>query len=85
MILPTKGISPQRALVTVGAQALEVLTLPRSSNSAFEATKQLRLARGFREPLSFDWFSLALALLYSIGAIGLSNDGLLVRTTDADH
>jgi hypothetical protein len=85
MILPTKGISTQRALITVGAQTLEVLTLPRTANSAFEATQQLRMKRGLREPLSFDWFSLGLVLLYSIGVIGLDNDGLLVRMTRADH
>ncbi|PVZ60829.1 ABC-three component system middle component 6 [Arthrobacter humicola] len=85
MILPTKGISPQRALVTVGSQALEALRQPRSVNSTFEATKRIRIARGFREPISFDWFSLSLAMLYSIGAIELNIDGLLVRVTRAAY
>lgn len=85
MILPTKGISPQRALVTVGSQALEVLRQPSSVNSTFEATKQFRTARGLREPISFDWFSLSLTMLYSIGAIELNVDGLLVRVPRATH
>lgn len=85
MILPTKGISPQRALITIGAQTLELLSLPRSVNSAFEATKKLRLDRGFTEPISFDWYSLSLALLYSVGTIELNDDGLLVRTPRADY
>lgn len=85
MILPTKGISPQRALVTVGGQALEVLKQPRSVNSAFEATKRFRTARGLKEPISFDWFSLSLAMLYSIGAVELNVDGLLVRVPHATH
>ncbi|MFB9818915.1 ABC-three component system middle component 6 [Arthrobacter ramosus] len=85
MILPTKGISPQRALVTLGSQALEVLRQPRSVNSTFEATKQVRIARGLREPISFDWFSLSLAMLYSIGAIELNGDGLVVRIPHATH
>lgn len=85
MILPTKGISPQRALVTIGAQCLEVLILPRSVNSAFEALKQLRSSRNLREPISFDWFSLALGMLYSLGAVELSEEGLIVKVFYADN
>lgn len=85
MILPTKGISPQRALVTIGSQILSILGHPRSVNSTFEATKNIRMKQGFREPISFDWFSLALVLLYIIGCVEFDDDGQLVRTANANN
>lgn len=79
MILPTKGISPQRCLLTVGAEVLEVLRHPRSVSSAYEALSALRSQRGHAEPVEFDWFSLSLSMLYSIQAIDLDPSGKLVK------
>ena len=79
MILPTKGISTQRALVTIGAQVLETLSSPRTVNSTYERLQQLRLNRGLREPVSFDWFSLSLAMLYTLSVVQLSDGGLLTK------
>ena len=84
MILPTKGISFERALATIGGQTLEILDRPRSVSSTFEALKKRRKALSLKEPVSFDWFSLALVLLYSIEAIERNSDGTLVRTKNAD-
>jgi len=79
VILPTKGISTQRALVTIGAQVLETLSSPRTVNSTYERLQQLRLNRGLREPVSFDWFSLSLAMLYTLSVVQLSDGGLLTK------
>jgi len=69
-----QGIAPDRALLTVGATIIDVLSEgplslaqawnrireePRSSNSG---------------PLSFSWFALALDLLYAVGLVTFSND-----------
>jgi hypothetical protein len=81
MILPTKGISPQRALITIGGQVLEVLTQPRSINSTYESVQALRNSRKLTEPVNFDWFSLALVMLYSVGVVEINSAGLLARTS----
>ncbi len=78
MILPTKGISPQRCLLTVGAEVLEVLKHPRSVSSAYEALAALRSQRGHAEPVEFDWFSLSLTMLFAIHAIDLDPNGRIV-------
>jgi hypothetical protein len=66
MILPTKGIAPNKALLAVAGEALRALD---------EAKTVSRLWDDFRrqsDPLgeiTFDWFVLSLDLLYMIGAL----------------
>lgn len=84
MILPTKGISFERALVTLGGQVLEVLDRPRSVSSAFDALNVHRQRLDLKEPVSFDWFSLVLVLLYALNAIDREADGNLMRVSSAN-
>ena len=72
MILPTKHIPGDRALIGVGARVLDDLKRPRTVTSLWEATKSRP------EVGTFERFALVLALLYTIGAVEL-HDGLLVR------
>lgn len=68
MILPTKGILPRQALISIGAEILRQLTETKTIS---------RLWNEFRtqsEPdgaVSFDWFVLALDLLFLFGAVEL--------------
>jgi len=68
MILPTKRLSDDRALLTVGAEVLRLLDEPKTVSRAWEDLKQVR-ASSYREPLAYDWFVLALDLLYTLKAV----------------
>ena len=74
MLLPTRGISFDRALLTVGAEILEVLTVPTSVSGLWERFTSARRERPSAERVTFDWFSLALASLYAMGAIELTRN-----------
>lgn len=81
MILPSKGVSASKALITVGGDILGAL-----SDSSLSTTG---LWREVSEPrksspmvrISYDWFVLALDLLFILGAVELTDRGLLTRTT----
>jgi hypothetical protein len=78
MILPTKHLPPDRALLGIGAEILGQLMEPRSVSELWEAVREARGKNLSAAPLSFDWFVLALNLLYAISAIDHSN-GILRR------
>lgn len=77
MILPTKGISQERCLLSLGAEVLEQLERPDTLSSLWEGLRT-RHAKS-RETLSFDWFTLCLAFLYAAGLIEIDKYGVLRR------
>lgn len=74
MILPTKHIPQNEALIGVGATVLAQLTGPITVSALWE-----RL-RGEANVGTFERFVLASNLLFLIGAIDIK-DGLIIRTT----
>jgi hypothetical protein len=78
MILPTKHLPPDRALLGIGAEILCQLLEPRSVSELWEAVREVRGRNSNAAPLSFDWFVLALNLLYAISAVDQRN-GILRR------
>jgi hypothetical protein len=74
MILPTKHIDQNEALIGVGATLLSHLGSPITVSGLWERIK--------KEPNvgTFERFTLAANLLYLVGAIDLK-DGLIVRVT----
>lgn len=74
MILPTKHISQDEALIGVGATLLAQLVAPMTVSGLWE-----RL-RGESNIGTFERFVLAANLLYLIGAIDIQH-GLLVKTS----
>ena len=80
MILPTKGISPDRSLVAMGSHVLDELDFEegRSSVELWHSCNR----RPGSAYVGYDWFCLALSLLYSLGLIGL-RDGLIRRVDRA--
>lgn len=78
MILPTKHLAEDRALLSVGAALLRRLREPMTVSALWEESRRLTAAEGGGE-LSYDWFVLALDLLYIVRAVELS-DGLIQRS-----
>lgn len=81
MILPSKHLHPDRALLTVGARILERLESPRTVSSLWEELRPVNNRPGQHAPpptLTYDWFVLALDLLYTVGAVDLKR-GLVSR------
>jgi hypothetical protein len=74
MILPGKHIKQDRALIAVGGDILSVLDAPMSVSAVWKRVQVVRATRENSSPLSFDWFILALTLLYAISAIDHDGD-----------
>lgn len=82
MILPSKHLPQDRALLTVGGRVLTFLARPKTVSALWEELNRqdqgldtTRLRR-----ITYDWFILALDLLYSLETIELEN-GLVTRRT----
>lgn len=80
MILPSKHISRDRALLSVGARILPYLSRPRTVSALWEV--MVSVAAGTSDPVSLHYneFVLALDLLFLLGAIEIQS-GLLRRRT----
>ena len=77
MILPTKHLSQERALLTAGAKLLSLLTYPKTVSSLWE---DVMSSSGSHPSIRYERFVLALDLLYLIGAIELKK-GLLSKVS----
>lgn len=78
MILPSKHLPQDRALLTVGAAILRQLSHPLTVSALWEQMPRAVGEQKVQSPLRYDAFVLALDLLFLVGAVGL-RDGLLVR------
>lgn len=80
MLLPTKGVSSDRALMTIGAEILDELRDPLSVSALWErfTVRERSSSRGNR--ITFDWFTLALAALYAMNLVDTSTDGYIRQT-----
>ncbi len=79
MILPTKHIRPDRALLSVGSYLLGFLREPMTVSRLWD---EIRSRRGFPSepaPINYDWFVLALDLLFMVGAVEFER-GLIRKT-----
>lgn len=85
MIVPTKGIAPQRALLTVGAQImLAVDYQPTTVTQAWARLLAWRARHQHNSPIPFWWFALALDMLYALGLVDLDNDVLVFVSRGED-
>ena len=75
MILPTKHLSAERALLTVGSELLAHLRHPRTVSALWD------MSRINSKHISYDWFVLSLDFLFMIGAVRL--DGGVVAKAEA--
>ncbi|MBK6420393.1 MAG: hypothetical protein IPF79_14550 [Ignavibacteria bacterium] len=79
MILPTKHLAQDRALLSVGARILPSLEHPITVSALWEQISRDAGSSTTFNPIRYDAFVLALDLLYLMGTIHLT-DGLLKRT-----
>lgn len=80
MILPTKHVRADRALIGIGAEILGLLGRPTTVSALWDSVRRKRAAFSPSSPIAYEWFILALDLLYIMGAIELDR-GLIKRVT----
>ena len=68
MILPGKHIRAERALIGVGAEVLETLCEPMTVSRLWDEVRQRRSAFP-HAPIDYNWFILALDLLFAMGTL----------------
>ena len=79
MILPTKHIRPYRALLAVGAVVLGCLREPMTVSRLWDEIRISRNDRTVSAPINYDWFVLALDLLFIVKAVQFDR-GLVQKT-----
>ena len=80
MILPSKHLAQDRALLSVGAKILPRLSRPKTVSALWDEMSRDATPTGERATFRYDGFVLTLDLLFLVGAIEL-RDGLLSRAT----
>jgi hypothetical protein len=82
MILPSKHLPQDRALLTVGGYVLSFLSHAKTVSSLWEEMNRHEggVSTAMSRRITYDWFLLALDLLYALGAIELDS-GLVARRT----
>lgn len=84
MLLPSKFIEPDQALLTLGGQILLQLTGPLSVAETWDRLNHWRSKQQMNSSVPFWWFALALDVTFSIGAVQLEH-GLLRKIDHAPH
>lgn len=79
MILPTKRLPDRRSLLVLGADILRLLDEPKTISRLWEDFKKGDSLLASPRRVTFDWFVLALDLLYAMRLIALE-EGLLLRS-----
>ena len=74
MILPTKHLPLDRSLIGVGADVLSLLDKPKTVNKLWMDFQALSDEKNSRR--TFDWFTLTISMLFSIGAVELTGTRL---------
>lgn len=77
MILPTKGLALDRALLSVGAEVLRRLDRPKTVSRLWDQVRNRESS--LLESVPYEWFLLSLDLLYLCGAVDFE-DGHIRRT-----
>jgi hypothetical protein len=69
MILPTKHLPVDRALLTVGSELLQLLDQPKTVSRLWNDLRESRSGASLLSPIPYDWFILALDLLHTVYAV----------------
>jgi hypothetical protein len=76
MILPTKGLAVDRALLSIGGDVLRHLDRPKTISRLWDQMRSRQSS--LLDAIAYDWFLLAIDLLYMLEAIEFE-DGRLRR------
>jgi hypothetical protein len=79
MLLPTKGIAPRRALLTVGAAVIGLLDSPTTVSGLWERFSQATSQTNTNDKITFDWFAMALTMLFALNVVSYDSAGQLER------
>ena len=79
MILPSKHLSQDRALLSVGAKILQHLQIPKTVSAIWEELTKTSCKIAM-PTIGYNSFILALDLLYSINAIEMEDGVLSVKS-----
>lgn len=71
MILPTKHLPQERALLAVGADILRLLGEPKTVSRLWDQLKKARTSQPVSSALTYDWFVLGIDLLFAVEAIDI--------------
>jgi len=77
MVLPTKHLRMERSLLGIGADLISLLHDPMSESQLWIAVQELK--KSDKTPLTFEWYILAISMLYSIGVVELRSGRLYLR------
>lgn len=78
MILPTKHVRSDRALIGIGAEVLSILKQPMTMSRLWDEVRGRRSLMAPNAPINYQWFVLSLDLLYTFGALDFDR-GLVRR------
>ena len=78
MILPSKHVGTDRALLSIAAWLYSQLRRPTTISRLWDDLRK----HWDERPLSYQWFVLAMDLLFVIGLIDIGSDGLIHRKQD---
>ncbi len=73
MILPTKRLGVERAMLTVGAEILGLLTEPKTVSRLWNELSRMMSEHSSTRIINYDWFILTLDLLYMLGSIEMDH------------
>ena len=77
MILPSKHLGRDRALLTIGGEVLGILNEPKTVSRVWDELKSEKARKTAKSPIiTFDWFVLALDLLFLLNAIEMDQGRL---------
>jgi hypothetical protein len=76
VILPTKRLPEERSLIRIGGEVVGLLDENKTVSRLWDEFKSARKDRG--TTITFDWFVLALDLLFMMGIV-VAERGLLRR------
>ena len=79
MLLPTKGIDADRALLSVGATLISLLETPTTVSGLWERFRQHTRRTGRHARVAFDWFALALSMLFALQVVRWNDNQELER------
>ncbi len=79
MILPTKHLSPDRAIISVASEIFQLIDKRSTVSSLWNEFQNKCSISGRHSDVPYDWFILSLDFLFMIGAIE-ENEGKLARS-----